>query len=138
MATEINDVIDALKIILDTALGVNINDSYDYRTMPDKLYRTYTISYQGGMPTSLVTAGDSTHMNFVIVLGAKHDKTEASMRDADRDLNTLETAILSAIETSKNALWFKIVMVYPSFRPRAFIEMPETRIAEIPIRILLR
>ena len=138
MATEINDVVDALKTILDTALGANINDSYDYRTLPDKLRRTYTISYQGGMPTSLVTAGDSTHMNFSIVLGAKHDKTEAGLREADRDLNTMETAILTAIESSKNSLWFKIVMVYPSFRPRAFVEIPETRIAEIPIRILLR
>lgn len=129
---------DAFYTVCATALSGKVNAGYDYRTIPDKLNRSFTVIYMGGKPTGGVTAGQMNYMSVAILLGAKHDKTEAGLRQAYRDLNDMETALINAFEGHNNSLWSKILITHESARPRSFIEIPETQLAEVPVRLLLR
>ncbi len=141
MTASINECTDAIMVILDIALidsGL-ANASYDYRTFPDKLYRSYMVHYVQGIPTMSVVAEKQRFYDYAVVLTAQHDKSETGQRDADRDLNDMENAVFTTLSESTNATnWLKILFNIPSSRPRAPIEAPETRISVIPIRLLLR
>lgn len=140
MTKTINQCIDALKTLMDDTLVVpgHANGGYDYRTNPDKFSRSYMLHFWSGMPSHRLAAGAAAWYDVTIVLFAQHDKTPADQRTAERDLNTMENAIYDAIENDNSSEWLNITIVYPSLRPRAANEMPETRIAEIPIRLNLR
>lgn len=141
MTAGINDCVDKLKIILDTALvtGGLANKGYDYRTAPDKYKRSYLIHYFSGLPVPGTAAGPSAYYDVTIVLMAQHDKTEAGLRSAERDLNDMENAVINALVASRRTTeWHKFTFVYPTWRPRSDVDMPETRISQIPTRILLR
>jgi hypothetical protein len=141
MTPSINTVADALKTLLDTTLTAQnlANAGYDYRTNPDKLNRSFMLHYISGFPNSRLAAGSTPYYDFGIVIFAQHDKTEAKLREAERDLNDIENAIYNALDNSHNTPeWLNITISYPSFRPRSPIEMPETRIGEIPFRVNLR
>jgi len=134
----LNVILDSFYALLVSELGGNINDSYDYRTIPDKVNRSLTIMYMGGKPIGKVTGGGFNYLNVAIILGAQHDKSETSLRSAYRDLNDMETTLLNFFDGHTSVYWHKIQVPYESARPRAFVEIPETQFAEIPVRLLLR
>jgi hypothetical protein len=140
--TNPNDVLDRLKIVLDAALVPTfLQGGYDYRTMPSKFVKYYIITFMGQLPMPLTSGSDNLigHQNIGMVVLLKHDKTEAGIRTAERDLNDIEHATIQALHASRNqAEYHKIVFPYTSGRPRAPVESPEYRIAEIPFRVVLK
>lgn len=141
MTASINTCVDKIKIILDTALVSSglANIGYDYRTAPDRMKRSYLIHYWSGLPIPGTTAGTGAYYDFTMVLLAQHDKSESGLREAERDLNDMENALIDALVASRNTPeWFKFTFEYPTWRPRADVDMPETRISQIPTRLLLR
>jgi hypothetical protein len=140
--TNPNAVLDRIKIVLDAALvPALLQGGYDYRTEPGKFEKYYMITFLGQMPMAF-TAGQDTlqgHQNIGCAIFVKHDKTATGLRQAERDLNDIEHAIISALNASRNtAEYYKIVFPYTSLRPRAPVESPEVRIAEIPFRAMLK
>ena len=138
MTATINQCTDRLELLLDQALVDSqlVNDGYDYRTTPDRLRRAYMFyCWSTGNEETKTTGGTKPYYDYNIVIFAQHKKTETSLRQADRDLGDIENAVLDALLTSRPSEWLSVSRPYPSHRPRAAYEMPETRILEIPIRL---
>lgn len=138
MAT-INDQLDELKAevlaILATA-SVNWSEVYGYRTSPELHKRYAMITHMGTEDGTAVTGGNNKTVDFLIVLFAQHNKTEAKLEKAERDLNEAETLILDQLtQVRRNGKWLKAVIPYPTIRPRQPRALPETRLAEIPVRL---
>lgn len=110
---------------------------YGYRTAPEKHKRYAMITHMGTEDGSSVAAGQYQRVDFLIVLFAQHDKTESSKEEAERDLNEAETLILDhVVSIRRNGFWQKATIPYPTIRPRQPRALPETRLAEIPVRLI--
>lgn len=143
----IDGCLDLLKSGLDTALAAVADKTYDYRTFPDKLPRTVSLSYQGGNPSETPTMeGDYGYYDVTAVIGAQIDvedsDPEAALRAADRALNALEDGIYGHLAKGgagyRTDLWMRVSFPQPSRRPPSFIEAPSTRYGEIPFRLHLK
>lgn len=136
-----NSVLDAIKTILDAALVPTfLQGGYDYRTQPARFDKYYVVAFMGQLPQQQVATKDmGGHQNFGLAVFVKHDKTDAGLRSAERLLNDTEHAIIESLNASRDtAVWHKIIFPYTSLRPRAPVESPEIRIAEIPFRVILK
>lgn len=137
MAATINQQLDQLVIEIDLLLPSQWADSYGFRAAPEKYKRYASIFHFGTEDGSATTGGNERIVDFMIVLFAHHDKTEASMESAERDLNEAEDLILANIPRIRNnSLWLKAVIPWPTVRPRQPRALPETRLAEIPVRLM--
>lgn len=135
MAT-INEQLDELKTELVTILPSKWSKVYGYRTSPELHKRYVFITHMGTEDGSATTGGHNKIVDFLIVLLAQHDKTAASEEAAERDLNEAESLILDHITSIRNnGKWMKAVIPYPTIRPRQPRALPETRLAEIPVRL---
>lgn len=137
-----NAVLDRIKTVLDAALVPTfVNGGYDYLTEPGKFAKYYVISFMGQVPMEMTAANDSLmgHQNIGMAVFVKHDKTPAGLRQAERDLNDIEHATIEALNASRSTVeYHKIIFPFTSARPRAPVESPEVRIAEMPFRVILR
>lgn len=135
MAT-INEQLDELKAEVTAILPDIWSEVYGYRTAPEKHVRYAMITHMGTEDGTAVTGGMNKVTDFLIVLFAQHDKEEASLEAAERDLNEAETKILDRLtQVRRNGKWQKAVIPYPTIRPRQPRALPETRLAEIPVRL---
>lgn len=135
MAT-INEQLDELKTELASILPSKWSKIYGYRTAPETYIRYAMITHMGTEDGTAVTGGMNKVTDFLIVLFAQHDKEEASLEAAERDLNEAESLILDHLtQVRRNGKWLKAVIPYPTIRPRQPRALPETRLAEIPIRL---
>ena len=135
MAT-INEQLDELKGEVTDILPDKWSKVYGYRTAPEKYVRYAMITHMGTEDGTAVTGGKNKVTDFLIVLFAQHDKEEASLEAAERDLNEAESLILDQLtQVRGNGKWLKAVIPYPTIRPRQPRALPETRLAEIPIRL---
>jgi hypothetical protein len=135
MAT-INEQLDELKGEVTDILPDKWSEVYGYRTAPEKYVRYAMITHMGTEDGTAVTGGKNKVTDFLIVLFAQHDKEEASLEAAERDLNEAESLILDQLtQVRGNGKWLKAVIPYPTIRPRQPRALPETRLAEIPIRL---
>lgn len=136
MAT-INEQLDELKSLCAATLPASWTKIYGYRTAPEAHKRYAIITAMGVEHGSAVSAGGNQRTDFLIVLFAQHDKSEAAKEAAERDLNEAETLLINAItETRNNGKWLKAEIPYPTMRPRQPRALPETRLAEIPVRLM--
>lgn len=148
MTASINQCLDQLKSDFDASIVPGSADKvYDYRTFPGKLRVTVSLSFQGQDPRESGTAGgDFNFYDITAAIGAQVDQEnpdqEAALRDADRALNALETAIYGLLKkggvSHKNNLWMTVSFPGNSIRPPNFPEVPKTRYGEIPFRLHLR
>ena len=135
MAT-INEVLDELVAQITAVLPSQWKKVYDYRTAPEKHLRYAMVTHMGTEDGTAVSAGGNQRLDYLIVLFAQHNKEESSKRDAERDLNEAEDLILKTVtEIRDNGLWLKATIPYPTIRPRQPRALPETRLAEIPVRL---
>ncbi len=136
MAT-INEQLDELKAELVAILPSKWSEIYGYRTSPEKHTRYAFITHMGSDDGTALTGGNYKTVDFLIVLLAHHDKTEAKLEAAERDLNEAETLILDQLtQVRRNGKWQKVIIPYPTIRPRQPRALPETRLAEIPVRLI--
>lgn len=145
MSASINAVLAQLKSdIAENLVPASANVVYDYRTFPDKLDVSISLSYQGGLPSGRTVDGDFLYYDVVAAVGAQIDEqaTETALRNADQALNAVENALHALLgkggDSNRNSLWRNIEFVSPSARPPQFPEVPNTRYAEIPFRVHLR
>ena len=135
MAT-INTVLDELVSNIEALLPSQWSKVYGYRTAPEKHLRYAIVTFMGSEDGSATTGGGSQRLDFLIVLFAQHDKSETGKKEAERDLNEAEDLILKTVtEIRDNGQWLKAVIPYPTIRPRQPRALPETRLAEIPVRL---
>ena len=136
-----NDYLDQLVTLVQTAVDHpdTWNKVYGFRAAPQVYKRYIIVTYMGAESQhgSNTTGGRSVGVDFLIVLFAQHDKTEAAMEAVERDMNEAEYLITkSLLETRDNSVdWMKAIIPFPTNRPRQPREMPETRLAEIPVRL---
>lgn len=137
-----NAVLDRLKTTLDAALvPALLNGGYDYRTQPALWDKYYVIAFMGQMPMPFTAeVGSLTgFQNIGLAVFVKHDKTPEGIRAAERSLNDIEHATIEALDGSRDQPeYYKIVFPFVSARPRAPLESPEVRIAEVPFRVVLK
>jgi hypothetical protein len=139
MTATINDCLAQLQSTLQTALvPAEANKVYGYRTWPDKLDVSVSLTYLGGSPSGGTTGGRDHYYDFSAVLGAKHNNTEATLEAAEEALNDVENVIVDTLYKSKNSLWFNCDFPRPSSRPPSPFERPKTRFGEVFIRVYLR
>lgn len=132
----INEQLDELKVEVTAILPSKWSEVYGYRTSPEKHTRYAFITHMGTEDGTAVTGGANKTVDFLIVLFAQHDKTEAKLEAAERDLNEAESLILDQLtQVRRNGKWLKVVIPYPTIRPRQPRALPETRLAEIPVRL---
>lgn len=135
MAT-INEQLDELKAQIEAILPGKWSKVYGYRTSPELHTRYAFITHMGTEDGSATTGGNNKIVDFLIVLFAQHDKTAAKEEAAERDLNEAESLILDQLtQIRNNGKWMKAVIPYPTIRPRQPRALPETRLAEIPVRL---
>jgi hypothetical protein len=135
MAT-INEQLDELKVEITAILPDIWSEVYGYRTAPEMYVRYAMITHMGTDDGTATTGGRNKVTDFLIVLFAQHDKEEESLEAAERDLNDAESLILDQItQVRNNGKWLKAVIPYPTIRPRQPRALPETRLAEIPVRL---
>jgi hypothetical protein len=136
MAT-INEQLDELKTQIIALLPSQWSTVYGYRTAPE-IYKRYACLFHYGTEDGSAAAGGSARIvDFMLVLFAQHDKTEAAMESAERDLNEAEDLVLATVtELRNNGKWLKAVIPWPTVRPRQPRSLPETRLAEIPVRLI--
>lgn len=136
MAT-INEQLDELKAELIGILPSKWSMVYGYRTAPEQHMRYAMITHMGTEDGTAVTGGNRKVVDFLIVLFAQHDKEEETLEAAERDLNEAESLILDQITlVRRNGKWQKAVIPFPTIRPRQPRALPETRLAEIPVRLI--
>ena len=134
-----NVFLDELVVLIESAVThpATWNKVYGYRTAPE-LYKRYIIVTYMGAETQHGTqtaAGTTPGFDFLVVLFAQHDKTESSLESAERDLNEAEYQIVKTVVDSRDNSWLKAIVPYPTIRPRQPRALPETRLAEIPLRL---
>jgi len=135
--TTINDQLDELKLEITAILPSKWSKVYGYRTAPEVFERYAMITHMGTEDGTAVTGGMNKVTDFLIVLFAQHDKEEESLEAAERDLNTAESLILDQLtQVRRNGKWQKAIIPYPTIRPRQPRALPETRLAEIPVRLI--
>lgn len=136
-----NTYLDELVALVEAAIDhpATWNKVYGFRAAPQQYIRYAIVTYMGAETQHGTNAagGSSVGVDFLIVLFATHTKTEASLEEVERDLNEAEYLITkSLIETRDNTVsWLKAIIPYPTNRPRQPREMPQTRLAEIPVRL---
>lgn len=136
MAT-INEQLDQLIIEINALLPSEWRAVYGYRTAPETHKRYAALFHFGTEDGSSTTAGNAKKTDFMLVLFAKHEKSQESMELAERELNEAEHAILAGLtRIGNNGLWLRIIIPWPTVRPRQPRELPETRLAEIPVRLI--
>ena len=132
----INDILDELVVQVTAVLPSKWSQVYGYRTAPEKHIRYAMITHMGTEDGTAVTGGGNQRLDYLIVLFAHHDKTEPSKQTAERDLNEADDLILKTVtEIRDNGLWLKATIPFPTIRPRQPRALPETRLAEIPVRL---
>lgn len=137
MSATINEQLDELITNLTAILPAKWSKIYAFRAAPEKYTRYISVFHFGTEDGSATTGGRERIVDFMIVLLAQHDKTESSMESAERDLNEAEDLILVNIPNIRNnGKWLKAVIPWPTVRPRQPRELPETRLAEIPVRLM--
>lgn len=143
MIADINTCLARIQSVMETELApVYANAIYDYRTGPDKLKVSVSLSFQGGLPAYRTTGGGvGQFYDITAVIGATSDGSENGLRAADQALNALENQIYGLL-TDKNYLysneyWEKVSFPTPSTRPPNFSFSPTTRYGEIPFRLHL-
>jgi len=136
-----NDYLDQLVSLVENAVDypTTWNKIYGFRAAPQVYKRYIIVTYMGAETQhgSNTLGGGSVGVDFLIVLFAQHQKTEGSMETVERDMNEAEYLITKALlETRDNSVdWMKAIIPFPTNRPRQPREMPETRLAEIPVRL---
>ena len=140
MSVNPNTYLDELVIAIKAATDypTTWTEIYGYRAAPEILKRYMIVTYMGAETQGSVQVtgrGTTPTMDFLVVLFAMHDKTLAGMEDAERDLNQAEYDILKTVVDLRDNSWLKAIVPYPTTRPRQPSSMPETRLAEIPLRL---
>lgn len=124
---------------------------YDYRTFPDRLNVTISLSYQGrgreertdirGRPLQVDYYDVTAVVGSQMALDSDGKVTETAVRNADQALNTIENGIYTLLApggaANNNSYWHSVGFPTPSRRPPSFVEAPSTRYAEIPFRLYL-
>lgn len=147
MTATINTCLGALKTLFDAADFANA--VYDYRTFPDKLAATISLSYQGGNAVGYSTVdGDSGYYDVTAVcmvqcdLDSNGKVTETALRNAEQALNTIENAIYTLMGKggagNRGAYWLTTTFPSPSTRPPSPREAPTNRMALVPFRLMLK
>lgn len=154
----INQCLAQLKTYMDAAFvsgsggDGSANYTYDYRTFPDKLAVTISLSFQGrGLEETSDARGRrivGEYYNITAVIGAQMavdangDITETAIRNADQALNTLENGIYTLLDAGGNGnsstYWHSVSFPQESTRPPSFTSAPTTRYGEIPFRLHLK
>lgn len=125
---------------------------YDYRTFPDKLDVTISLSFQshGEQETTDVRGRRmlEEYYDVTAVVGSQMaldsdgKVTETAVRNAEQALNTIENGIYTLLKPSGNGNtsdhWHSVSFPQPSRRPPSFVDAPTTRYAEIPFRLHLK
>lgn len=140
MAT-INDYLDDIKTVLEAALPSKWQKVYPFRAAPEKYKRYAIITFMGGEQQGgfQVAGGDGQpRADFLVVLFAQFENTEESQEEAERDLNEAEDLFVKAILEDRSKSWLKAIVPYPTNRPRQPRSLPETRLAEIPLRLTVK
>lgn len=140
MAT-INDYLDDIKLVLEAALPNKWQKVYGFRASPELHKRYAMITFMGGEQQGgfQVAGGDGQpRADFLVVLFAHFDSTIDSQEEAERDLNEAEDLFVKAILEDRSKSWLKAIVPYPTNRPRQPRSLPETRLAEIPLRLTVK
>jgi hypothetical protein len=133
----INDHLDNLVTLIEATLPAEWSKVYGFRAAPERYKRYAMVSYFGGETQGgLQTGGGSSYtIDFLVVLFAQHGSDETSLEAAERDLNEAEHLIIKTVMEERDNSWNKAIVPYPTIRPRQPRSMPETRLAEIPLRL---
>lgn len=140
MAVNPNDFLDEIVTLIKSAVDypTTWSEVYAYRTAPELYKRYIIVTYMGAETqhgTQVTGRSTTPGMDYLVVMFAQHDKSETSKETAERDLNQAEFEILKTVVDSRDNSWLKAIVPYPTTRPRQPREMPETRLAEIPLRL---
>lgn len=134
-----NVFLDELVVLIESAIDhpAKWNKVYGYRTAPELHLRYAIVTYMGAETQhgTQTAGGSDPGFDYLVVLFAQHDKSEAGLEAAERDLNEAEYQIVKTVVDSRDNSWLKAIVPYPTIRPRQPRAMPQTRLAEIPLRL---
>lgn len=137
MTATIQQAQDALTTVVETILPAKWSKVYGYRTAPEKHKRYAMVTYMGGEHGKSSTASGGVTYDFAIILFAQHDNSEAGKQSAEEDLNEAEDLLIKYILEDRSNIWLRAGVPFPTIRPRQPRALPTTRLAEIPIRMIL-
>lgn len=124
---------------------------YDYRTFPDKLDVTISLSFQSrgtaeesdarGRRVSVEYYDITAVVGSQMAMDSSGKVTEAAVRNAEQALNTIESGIYTLLKPggtgNTSSHWHGVSFPQPSRRPPSFVDAPTTRYSEIPFRLHL-